>query len=86
MGQGSSIAVTCGVGHRCVSDPVLLWLWYRSAAIALIRSLAWEPAHATGAALKRKKKEKEIDLVEIYTVLNPIAAEYIFLEAHKEKF
>ena len=27
----------CGVGHRCGSDPVLLWLWCRPAATALIR-------------------------------------------------
>ena len=30
------IAVNCGVGHRCGSDLALLWLWYRSAAAALI--------------------------------------------------
>ena len=26
-----------------VKDPALLWLWYRTAAVALIRPLAWEP-------------------------------------------
>ena len=40
--------------HRCGSDLVLLWLWHRLAAIALIRPLAWEPLHAEGAALKDK--------------------------------
>ena len=32
-------ALTCGVGHRCGSDPTLLWLWLwcRLAAVALIR-------------------------------------------------
>ena len=29
-------AVSCGVGHRYSSDPVLLWLWHRPAAVALI--------------------------------------------------
>ena len=40
-----------------VKDPALLGLRHRSAAVALIRPLAWEPPHATGAALKRKKKK-----------------------------
>ena len=53
-------AVSCGVGHRHGSDPVLLWLWYRLAATALIGPLAWEPPYATGvaAALKREKDNK----------------------------
>ena len=29
------------------------------AAVALIRTLAWEPPHAEGAALQSKKKERE---------------------------
>ena len=40
--KGSSIAVSCGVGGRPVSDLVLLWLWCRWAAAALIGPLAWE--------------------------------------------
>ena len=36
-------------------DLALLWLWCRSAAVAPIRPLDWEPPCATGAALKRKK-------------------------------
>ena len=35
-----------------------LWLWRRPAAPAPIRPLAWEPPHATSAALKSKKKKK----------------------------
>ena len=49
------MAVSCDVGGRHGLDPVLLWLWRRPAAVALIRSLAWEPPNATGAALKSKK-------------------------------
>ena len=60
VGQGSGIAVSCGVGPRCGSDLVLLWLWSRSAAIALIGPLAWEPPCAVSAALKRQKKKKNI--------------------------
>ena len=31
-----------------VKDSVLLWLWCRPAAVALIRPLAWEPPYAAG--------------------------------------
>ena len=54
VGWGSSIAMTCGVGHRHSLDPALLWLWYRPAAVAMIRPLAWEPPYAIGVAIKSK--------------------------------
>ena len=50
--------MSCGVGRRCGSDLVLLWLWCRPAAVAPIRPLAWEPSCAAGSALKRRKKKK----------------------------
>ena len=34
----------------------MLRLWYKPAAVALIRPLAWKLPYATGLALKRKKK------------------------------
>ena len=37
------------------SDPMLLWLWRRLAAVATIRPLGWEPPYAVGVALKSKK-------------------------------
>ena len=40
-----------------VKDLVLLWLWRRPMATALIRPLAWETLYAVGAALKRQKKK-----------------------------
>ena len=49
--------MNCGVGRRCSSDPTLLWLWCRPAA--LIRSLAWELPYVMGVALKRRKKERK---------------------------
>ena len=49
------VAVSCGVGHRHSLDPLLLWLWCRPTAAALIQLLAWEPPCAVGAALKNKK-------------------------------
>ena len=51
--------MSCGVGRRCSSDPVLLWLWRRLAATALIRSLAWEPPYAAGAAQEMAKKKRQ---------------------------
>ena len=42
-------------GCRCSSDPALLWLWCRLAAVALLRPLAWELPYAVCAALKSKK-------------------------------
>ena len=62
MGQGSGIAVSCGVCHRLGSDPALLWLWHRLVAMDLIGPLAWESAYGAGVALKRKK---DISLVLI---------------------
>ena len=47
------------VGCRRSSDLALLWLWYKPAAVALIRPLAWDPPYAAGAALKRQKRPKK---------------------------
>ena len=51
--------MSCDVGGRRGSNPVLLWLWCRPAATALIGPLAWEPPCASGAALKDKEKKKK---------------------------
>ena len=59
VGKGSGIAVREGVGHRCSSDPTLLWLWHRLVAAAPIQPLAWELSCAAGVALKRQKKRKK---------------------------
>ena len=50
--------MSCGVGHRCGSDPELLWLWRRLLATALIEPVAWEPPYAAGAALEKAKRQK----------------------------
>ena len=58
--------MSCSVGHRCSSDPELLWLWCRPAAVAPIRPLAWEPPYALGVALKKKnKKAWEAEIQEV---------------------
>ena len=51
--------MSCGVGCRCGSDPMLLWLWHRPPAAALMWPLAWEPPYAMGTALKRQKDQKK---------------------------
>ena len=51
--------MSCGVGRRCGSDPTLLWLWPRPAAVTPVGPLAWEPPYVKGVALKKKKKERE---------------------------
>ena len=51
------IAVSCGVGHRGNSDPTPELLWFRPAAAAQIRPLAWELPYAAGVALKKKRKK-----------------------------
>ena len=51
--------MSCGVGLRHSSDPALLWLWHRPAAVALIGPLAWEPPYAAGTAPPKKKKERK---------------------------
>ena len=41
----------------------MLWLWYRLAATAPIRLLAWEPPYAVSEALeKTNKKEKKMKI------------------------
>ena len=42
-----------------VKDLVLLWLWCRPAAVALIQPLAWELPYAADAALKNSQKKKK---------------------------
>ena len=41
-----ALPVSYSVGRRHGLDPALLWLWRRQAAIALIRTLAWEFPYA----------------------------------------
>ena len=56
----SGVTLSCGVGHRCGSNPALLWQWCRPMAMAPIRPLAWELPYATGAALKMQGKKKKV--------------------------
>ena len=66
------LPLSCGVGHRHGSDPTLLWLWHRPAAVALIWPLAWELPYAAPAALKSKKQTNKTT-----PVFNPIETFFI---------
>ena len=46
--------MSCGEDQRRGSDPALLWLLCRLAAVAPVGPLAWEPPYATDVALKRQ--------------------------------
>ena len=59
--------MSCAVRRRCSLDPKLLWLWRRSAAIAPIGPLAWEPLYAVGAAQEMAKRQKK----KVHTVHSP---------------
>ena len=62
-----------GVGRRRGSDPTLLWLWCRLAAVAPIGALAWEPPYAVGTALKTKKNKtkKQQQKKRVFYLLAP---------------
>ena len=51
--------MSCSVGCRRGSDPLLLWLWHRPAATAPIRPLGWESPYAAGAAQEMAKRLKK---------------------------
>ena len=51
--------MSCGVGGRCGSGVVLLWLWCRPAATAPIRPPAWQPPYAVEKDERQKKKERK---------------------------
>ena len=77
--------MSCGVGHRCVSDPALLWPWCRPADTAPIRPLAWELPYATGSSPRKRQKDKKKGCVRVPTVAqwvkNPTAASWVETEA-----
>ena len=53
------MAATCGVGHMCCLDLVLLWLWYRLAAAALIWPPSLRPSICHRCGCKKEKKKKK---------------------------
>ena len=67
--------MSCGVGHRCSSDLVLLWLWCRLVAVVPIRPLAWEPPYVADVAIGEKKKKVNISLIQAFKYLNKSSLE-----------
>ena len=51
--------MSSGIGCRWGLEPVLLWLWSKLAAAALIQPLVWELPYSAGESLKKKKKKKK---------------------------
>ena len=73
----SSIAMSCGIGHRHSSlDLALLWLWCRPAAAVPIPLLAWELPYATGAALRKKRKPKPFFLSHPFMSVNMVSQSF----------
>ena len=54
----TSIHVDMGSIPELTQDLVLLWLWYRAAAVVLIWPLAWEFPYAAGSVLNKKTKTR----------------------------
>ena len=75
--------MSCGVGHRRGSDPMLLWLWCRPAATAPIGPQVWEPPHATGAAPEKTKKKKRFEEYSLVCAIHELRRH--FLDSWKEK-
>ena len=73
--------MNCDIDHRCSLDLVLLWLWCRLAAAALIGPLAWELPYAAGAALKGQKKREKCLCIYSHIYVNMYTAT---LENRKE--
>ena len=69
--------MSCDVGGRHGSDPVLLWLWHRLAATTLIRPLAWEPPYAVGVNQEMAKRQKKKNYVYTYCSLINVQLYYI---------
>ena len=55
---------------------MLLWLWHRLAATALIPPLAWEIPYAVGAVLKSQKKKSQLNIEIPYAPTGPILGIY----------
>ena len=68
MGQGSGVAVSSDVGRRHGTDPALLWLCRRLAAITPIRPPSLGTSTCRGRSSKKKKKKKSIPNIPLNTL------------------
>ena len=71
VGRGSGIAVSYSVDRWCGSDPALLWLWHRLAAVRLIRS-SLGTFICRGCSPKKWKKKKKLHSLTYIRYAMPI--------------
>ena len=71
-----------GVGHRCGSDPVLLWLWCRLATVAPIQPLAWDHSYGAGEILKNNKKKTHMPVPELQSQELGLPSLYLHSESN----
>ena len=60
-GGGPSVAMSCGISYIRGSDPMLLWLWYRLAAVAPILILSLGTSICRQCSPKKEEKRKMTD-------------------------
>ena len=58
---------------------MLLWLWRRPAATALIRPLGWEFPYAVGVAQEMVKRQKKKQVVSFYLLIGNVNIVNTFL-------
>ena len=81
--------MSCGVGRRRSSDLMLLWLWCRLEAIALIGPLAWElpyVAHAVYAALKKFFFKFIICAIIFLNIIIPLNIQHLKMEGGSNEY
>ena len=80
--------MSCDVGHRRGSDPLLLWLWHRPVAKVPIpiRPLVRELPYAMAAALKRKKESSMIWESRCFQGMNAFPHDNVFPTENREIF
>ena len=70
---------------------MLLWLWHRVAATALIRPLAWELPYAAGATVektkrpKKKKKKMMMKMTKIHELYKVLCKAYYLFSIYTRK-
>ena len=72
VGGGSGTALSGGVDQRCSSDPALLLLWHRPAAVAPIWPLAWELPSTCSRYGPKKQKTKQNKRVQSILARNAV--------------
>ena len=71
-------ALSCGVGHKCGSDPMLLWLWCRPAAVTPDLT----PSLGTSICYRCSPKKANKTLCKLDYLLSLSFFLFLFLENH----